>query len=229
MSATGGITEFLNELSETDALTALKGAYSNRSPFIFKIEGTDQTVKAYINTFTDKKVILTPDPATVVLPVDKEVSLKFLVGTEVYFIKTIFKNHLNRVYIDMSAKVIQLKRRKEPRFLIPKNWNQSGVLILQNAAETLKCNIIDISKSGIRFEVLEQPKLHLHRDDIVKIKFQIHKRGEVQTTAIVRFSLIRPNATSIVGLEFANITEVQNERVASIVNDIELFLSTNKA
>lgn len=229
MSSSGGITEFLNELSETDGLAALKGAYSNRSPFIFKIEGVDQPVKAYINTFIDKKVILTPEPANLNLPVDKEISLKFLVGTEVYFIKTVFKNHLNHACIDMNAKVIQLKRRKEPRYLIPKGWNQSGTLILQNATQTLKCNVIDISKSGIRFELLEQPKLHLHRDDIVKVKFQIHKRGEVQTTAIVRFSLNRPNATSLLGLEFANITEVQNERVASIVTDIELYLSTYKA
>jgi len=229
MSSTGGITEFLNELSETEGLAALKGAYTSRSPFIFKIEGVEQPVKAYINAFADKKVILTPEPATLNLPMDKEISLKFLVGTEVYFIKTVFKNHLNRVCIDMSAKVIQLKRRKEPRYLIPKGWNQTGTLILQNATQTLKCNVIDISKSGIRFELLEQPKLHLHRDDIVKIKFQIHKRGEVQTTAIVRFSLNRPNATSLLGLEFANITEVQNERVASIVTDIELYLSTHKA
>lgn len=228
MSATGGITEFLNELSETDALSALKGAYSNRSPFIFKIEGVEQPVKAYINTFADKKVILSPEPANISLPIDKEISLKFLVGTEVYFIKTVFKNHLNRVCIDMSAKVIQLKRRKEPRYILPKGWNQSGSIILQNAAQTLRCNVIDISKSGIRFEVLDQPKMHLHRDDIVKIKFQIHKRGEVQTTAIVRFALNRPNATSLMGLEFANITEVQNERVASIVSDIEMYLSTHK-
>lgn len=229
MSASGGITEFLNELSETDGLAALKGAYSNRSPFIFKLEGLEQPVKAYIDTFVDKKVILSPEPAHLNLPVDKEISLKFLVGTEVYFIKTVFKNHLNRVCIDMNAKVIQLKRRKEPRYLIPKGWNQTGTLILQNATQTLKCNVIDISKSGIRFELLEQPKLHLHRDDIVKIKFQIHKRGEVQTTAIVRFSLNRPNTTSLLGLEFANITEVQNERVASIVNDIEMYLATHKA
>jgi hypothetical protein len=229
MSATGAITEFLNELSETDGLSALKGAYSNRSPFIFKIDGIDQPVKAYISSFADKKVILTPEPANISLPLDKETSLKFLVGTEVFFIKTVFKNHMNRFCIDMNAKVIQLKRRKEPRFLIPKGWNQSGAIILQNATQTLKCNVIDVSKSGIRFEVLEQAKIPLHRDDIVKIKFQIHKRGEVQTTAIVRFALNRPNASSIMGLEFANITEVQNERVASIVSDIEMYLSTHKA
>ena len=223
----GGITEFLNELAESEALAALKGAYSSRSPFIFKIEGIEQPIKAFISAFSDKKIIISPEPA-VNLPTDKEISLKFLVGTEVFFIKTIFKVHLNRFYIDMDTKVIQLKRRKEPRFLIPKTWNQSGVVILPKASETLKCNVIDISKSGIRFELLDQPKTHFHRDDVVKIKFQIHKRGEVSTTAIVRFALQRPNANALLGLEFAEITDVQNERVASIVNDITLYTSTQK-
>jgi hypothetical protein len=228
MSSTGGgITEFLNELSEVDALTALKSAYSSRSPFIFKIDGTEQPVKAFINTFADKKIFVTTEPQ-VNLPVDKEISLKFLVGTEVFFIKTFFKLHLNRFYVDMNSKVIQLKRRKEPRFLIPKNWNQSGAIILPKNNETLRCNVIDISKSGIRFEIIDPVKIPFQRDDVLKIKFQIHKRAEVATTAIVRFALNRPNATSLMGLEFANITEVQNERVASIVNDIQMFSSTNK-
>jgi hypothetical protein len=223
----GGITEFLNELAESDALAALKEAYSSRSPFVFKVEGVDQPTKAYINSFADKKIFLTTEPG-INLPTDKEISLKFLVGTEVYFIKTIFKLHMNRFYIDMNAKVIQLKRRKEPRFLIPKGWNQSGAILLPKGAEVLNCNVMDISKSGVRFEIIDPVKIPFHRDDIIKIKFQVHKRGEVATTAIVRFFMNRPNSTALMGLEFANITEVQNERVASIVDDIQMFNSTHK-
>ena len=60
MSA-GGITEFLNELSESEALAALRNAHSTRSPLVFKLENADQHIKAYINTFADKKIILTPE------------------------------------------------------------------------------------------------------------------------------------------------------------------------
>jgi c-di-GMP-binding flagellar brake protein YcgR len=136
---------------------------------------------------------------------------------------------MNHFYVDMGVKVIQLKRRKEPRFHIPKGWNQSGAIFLPKANEILKCSLIDISKSGVRFEVLDQIKTTFKRDDILKIKFQIHKRAEVQTTAIVRFALHRPNANSIIGMEFATISEVQNERVSSIVEDIQMFNSTQKS
>ena len=228
MSSPSGITEFLNELNETEALTALHDAHSLRSPLVFKLENVAQPLKAYINTFADKKAIITPEPP-VNLPLDKEVSIKFFVGTEVYFIKTTFKSHLNRFYIDMNSKVIQLKRRKEPRFTLPKGWNQSGGILLPKVSEVIRCNVLDISKSGVRFEVLEPLNIPFRRDDIIKIKFQIHKRAEVVTTAIVRFALIRTNANSIMGLEFANISDVQNERVASIVNDIQMHNSTQKS
>ncbi|MGZ3692162.1 MAG: PilZ domain-containing protein, partial [Pseudobdellovibrio sp.] len=183
---------------------------------------------AFIDSFSDKKAFVTFEPDALAIPADKEISMKFLIGTEVFFIKTSFKTHMNSYYFDMTTKVIQLKRRKEPRFNIPKGWNHTGAILLAKANETIKCGVMDISKSGIRFEILDQLKPALKRDDFIKIKFQVHKRGEVQTMAIVRFILHRNNASSLLGLEFANITEVQNERVASIVSDIELYIAAQK-
>jgi c-di-GMP-binding flagellar brake protein YcgR len=128
----------------------------------------------------------------------------------------------------MNLKVIQLKRRREPRFNIPKKWPQSAsILIGAPQPEFIKCNVVDISLSGIRFEILQQHPEY-KREDIIKIKFQIYKRAEVSTLAIVRFILVRPNASSILGLEFAEISNIQKERVAHIVQDIHLYNSTNK-
>lgn len=227
MSNGGGITEFLNELAESDALVALRSAHTQRSPFVFKLENQELHIKAFISSFSDRKIILSIEP-NVALPLDKEVTLKFFLGTEVYFIKTTFKTHLNHFCIDMNAKVIQLKRRKEPRFVVPKAWNQSAFIFLSNLNGVLKCNVLDISNSGVRFEVLEQDEATFQRDDILKIKFQIHKRAEVATTAIVRFALSRPKGNFILGLEFANISELQASRVGGLVDDIQLFNNSQK-
>lgn len=223
-----GITEFLNELNEKDSVMALQEANNRNSPLVFKIENHEQPIKAFINAFVDKKVFIVTEPESIAIPLNKEISMKFFVGTEVYFIKTSIKTHNNRFYFDMATKVIQLKRRKEPRFLIPKNWMQVGAIYLGKANEFLKCNVIDISNSGIRFEVLDQLQPNLKRDDFIKIKFQVHKRAEIQTMAVVRFILNRSNANSLLGLEFLNMTDIQSQRVASIVSDIELFNSTQK-
>lgn len=224
-----GITEFLNELNEAESLIALRSAHSQKSHFVFKVEEHPNPIITSIDNFLDKRAILTTEVKDIKISDAKEVSMKFNVGTEIYFVKAHIKSHLNRYYFDMSSKVIQLKRRKEPRFLIPKKWTQSaGIFIAPPKIETLKCNVVDISLSGIRFEVPERCPV-LKRDDIIQIKFQIYKRGEVTLKAIVRFALLRPNMPAILGLEFtADTPHVQKERVAHIVEDINMFNSLNK-
>ncbi|MEQ1722312.1 MAG: PilZ domain-containing protein [Pseudobdellovibrio sp.] len=225
MSQPSGITEFLTELNESDSASALRFAYNQKSPLIFKIDSVATPLKATIDSFLDKRAFLSSEIKIHKIEPDKEVSIKFNVGTEVYFIKTFIKSHLARYYFDMNSKVIQLKRRREPRYIIPKKWAQSsGIVIGANRPEPIKCNVIDISLSGIRFEVLQQHPEY-KRDDIIKINFQIYKRAEVSTLAIVRFVLVRPNASSILGLEFAEISNVQKERVSHIIQDINLFNS----
>ncbi len=218
-----GSADFLSELNETDSLAALRSAHSEKSALVFSIGSPPKPYKTSIDNFMDKRAILTSNLKEYKLPSDREISFRFNVGTETYFIKTFIKSHLNRYYFDMTSKVLQLKRRREPRYLIPKKWSQSASL------QSVPCSVVDISLSGIRFEFSGKHKVPvLQRDDIVSVKFQIHKRSEVAATAIVRFILNKPDTSAIVGLEFAKITDVQSERVASLVQDIILYGTTSK-
>lgn len=218
-----GSADFLSELNETDSLAALRSAHSEKSILVFSIGTPPKSHKTSIENFLDKRAILTSALKEHNLPSDREISFKFHVGTETYFIKTFIKSHLNRYYFDMTSKVLQLKRRREPRYLIPKKWSQTASL------QSVPCTVVDLSLSGIRFEFSGKQKVPVfQRDDIVSIKFQIHKRSEVSATAIVRFILNKPDKSAIMGLEFAKITDVQSERVASLVQDIILFSTTSK-
>jgi hypothetical protein len=226
MSQSSGITEFLSELDEIDSALALRAAHKHKSPLIFKLDSVAAPIKASIDNFIDTRAFLSAEVNAHKIEPDKEVSIKFNVGTEVYFIKTCIKNYLNRYYFDMTTKVIQLKRRREPRYLVPKKWTQSAAIVIGTTrTELIKCNVIDISLSGIRFEVLQQHREY-KRDDIIKIKFQIYKRADVTTLAHVRFVLVRQNASTVLGLEFAEISNVHKERVALIIQDIHLFDSS---
>ncbi len=218
-----GSADFLSELNETDSLAALRSAHSEKSVLVFSIGSPPMPYKTSIDNFLDKRAILTSNLKEHNLPSDREISFKFHVGTETYFIKTFIKSHLNRYYFDMASKVLQLKRRREPRYFIPKKWSQSASL------QSVPCAVVDLSLSGVRFEFSGKQKVPvLQRDDIVSVKFQIHKRSEVAATAIVRFVLNKPDKSAIMGLEFAKITDVQSERVASLVQDIILFGTTSK-
>ena len=224
--SSGGITEFLTELSDNDSLAALREAHIKKSVLVFKIDVYPNPITTFIDNFLDKRAILPNALMDFKLPTDKEVSIKFNVGTEIFFIKTFIKSHMNRYYFDMNSKVIQLKRRREPRFLVPKKWNQSAAIIL-TASKQDKCTVIDISSSGIRLETEIKSDTPLYqRDDIIRIRFQIYKRAEMISTAIVRFVLNRPNTPTIVGLEFAEMPDVQKKRVINIIEDINLFDST---
>lgn len=218
-----GSADFLSELNESDSLAALRSAHSEKSSLVFSLGTPPKPHKTSIDNFLDKRAILTSELKDYNLPSDREISFKFHVGTETYFIKTFIKSHLNRYYFDMTSKVLQLKRRREPRYLIPKKWSQTASM------QSVPCTVVDLSLSGIRFEFSAKQKLAAYQpDDIVTLKFQIHKRGEVAATAIVRFILKRPDKSVIMGLEYANITDVQSKRVASLIEDIILFSSVSK-
>lgn len=229
-SVATGSADFLTELNIKDSLAVLQSARSAKSTLVFKVDIYPKPCKTFIDNFTDKRAILSVELKDLSLPEDKEVSIKFNVGSEVYFVKTFIRTHLNRYFFDMSSKVFHLKRRKEPRYNIPKKWPQTTCIVLNAMKKSeLKSSVVDLSLSGIRLEFKKnQMTPAFRRDDIILIKFQIYKRAEIECTAIVRFILNKDNSPVIVGLEFANISVVQKKRVSSIIEDIKLFSALNK-
>ncbi len=219
------ILEFLVELPESQSLAALRSAHNEASILVFKTDSHPNPIKAKIESFIDKKTILQTDPPEAKIALDKELSIKFNVGTEIFFVKTMLQKHMNRYFFDMHAKVIQLKRRKEPRFTIPKKWTQSAFINLDK--QSFACRVQDISLSGLRLEVLEKCPVY-KREDQIKIKFQIYKRSEVQATATVKFALFKEGLNPILGLELTEISEAHKQKVEGIVEDILTFNTYTK-
>ncbi len=225
---TTGNADFLNELNETDSITALQSASSQKSTFVFKLAEYPSPFQTSIVSFINKRVVLGKEIGDLLFDMNQIVSIKFNVGTEVFFVKTQLKRHVDKVYFDMTSKVMQLKRRKEPRYLIPKKWNQSASILNKiNLSNLVKAQVQDISISGIRFELAET-NIQFKSQDLVKIQFQIYKRAAMSADAIVRFYANRPGHGAIMGMEFYNLKDVQKERVMHIVNDITNFQSTQK-
>lgn len=229
LMSTTSVTEFLNELDEKDSITALQSCYSQKSALIFKTDASPNALKATIDSFTDKKVVLNIENNDASVATDVVVSIKFNIGTEIYFVKAPLKKYLNKLYFDLATRVIQLKRRKEPRYQPPKKWTQTAVVLNPTLeARSVKCSVIDISKSGIRLEVLQELNF-CKKDDVLKLQFQIYKRAEIICEGTVRFVLTRNGQGPIIGLEFTNLKDNQKERISNIVEDIVMFLSTQKS
>lgn len=227
--STTSVTEFLNELDEKDSITTLQSCYSQKSALIFKTEASPNTLKATIDSFTDKKVVLNIENNDTPVATESVVSIKFNVGTEIYFVKAPLKKYLNKHYFDQSTRVIQLKRRKEPRYQPPKKWTQTAAVLNPTLEiRSVKCSVIDISLSGIRLEVMQEVNF-CKKDDVLKLQFQVYKRAEILCEGVVRFVLTRKGQGPIIGLEFTNLKDNQKERISNIVEDIVMFLSSQKS
>ncbi len=223
------ITDFLNELDARESLVTLQTAYSQKSVLYFKTEAADKMVACTIDGLIDKRAILKIENPEIPIATDVETSIKFNIGTEVYFVKTPILKLGNMAFFDMGVKVIQLKRRKEPRYLLPKKWQQASSILGANPKiKPIPCTVIDISLSGMRLEVKELYQLPLQRDDVIKVQFQIHRRAAVICDALVRFYLRRTGNGTLLGLELIFTNEMQKERVVGIVEDLIGFQKGQK-
>lgn len=212
-------TEFLVELDEKEAFLALRNCFTLNSELILKNDVDPSSTSARISYFADHKIFLETSSFARVSTYPGLTSIKFFIGTEVYFIKVQLEVIDDTVCFAQEAKIIQLKRRKEQRYMIPEKWNQTAAvwsieLKIKNVAK-----VIDISYSGIRFEI---PKLNLiiNKGDQIRIQYQIFKRAEVVCDANVRFVMRKPNGSVLLGLEFTKLQKSHRARINSIVEDL---------
>ncbi len=222
------IAEYLDQLDERRSLEVLQKCYSQKASLIFKADNSAQMIKANIDSFSNKKVILKFDQPDVVISEHQAKSIKFNIGTEVFFTKVLIKRFMNNYYFDISAQVIKLKRRQETRYFIPKKWPQSANIV--NYAVTAKlipCQIHDISASGIRIET-SLPQITFSKEDLLHIRFSIYKRAEIRCEAVIHFILQHEKMGSILGLEFVMLKPLQREKIQSLVDDIIQFTAINK-
>ncbi|MCM2353069.1 MAG: PilZ domain-containing protein [Pseudobdellovibrio sp.] len=216
---TGNAGEFLVELEEKDAFLALHNCFTLNSDLILKNEADPNPVSAKIQFFADKKIFLETPQLDKLALFQGQTSIKFFIGTEVYFIKTSLEVVDDQICFDQSSKIVQLRRRKEPRYNIPEKWNQTAAVWSIELRIKNLARVTDISYGGCRFEV---PKLSLsiNKGDQIRIQYQIFKRADVVCDAIVRFIMRKPNGTTVLGLEFTQLQKSHKSRINNIVEDL---------
>jgi len=211
--------EFLVELEENDASVVMQKCIDSFSDLIIKIDNDPQTYTAKVKRSENGNVFVETTFEEKLKTISENVSIKFFLGTEVFFVKTPLRLHEEQLCFSEKSKIIQLKRRKEERHNIPEGWPQlAAIWSIQDKTKN-DATVIDISNSGIRFEVINLT-LPVEKGDVIRIQFKINKRTEVVCDAKVRFKLKKQNGSHIFGLEFGRILDSQKSRVRSVVDDI---------
>lgn len=216
---TANAGEFLVELEESEGFSALQNCLTAGSELILRNESDPSAVAAKMSSFADQKVFLETTQVEKLSTFKGLTSIKFFIGTEVYFVKTPLEVVDQKVCFEQSAKVVQLRRRKEPRYNIPEKWNQISAIWSIELKLKNEGKVTDISNGGCRYEI-PNLTLELKKGDKIRLQYQIFKRAVVVCDGIIRFIMRKSNGTTILGLEFVDLQKGNKARIDNIVEDL---------
>lgn len=172
-------------------------------------------------TIREGQIILTSKKWDSLVGKDCAFSLK--VDTQVYFFKTKVRKLNGEIFLKTDFDLFELVRRKEVRHKVPYEWPQNAALVLGSKRDKrLAANIVDLSKSGIRLQLLAQlPEFRTGQR--VAFTLRIHRRAIAYINGIVKHSKRVSGQLPVIGVEFFELTPIIADKVLNICNDIVRF------
>ena len=169
-------------------------------------------------TFREGQITLTSKKWDNLVGKDCAFSLK--VDTQVYFFKTKVRKLNGETFLKTDFDLFELVRRKEVRHKIPYEWPQNAALVLGSKRnKRLAANIVDLSKSGIRLQLLALvPEFRIGQK--VAFTLRIHRRAIAFINGTVKHSKRVAGQLPVIGIEFFDLTPIIEDKVLNICNDI---------
>ncbi len=215
-------SEYLVEMPDAEALHLISQSMTNQIDFSIKFEKLVQPISAKIEKIGQGIIYFKPKISLNVAIESQIGTIKFFIGTEVYFIKNVISVQNGLITVDHFSKIIQFKRRKHVRYVIPEKWSQSATIRSMETKFKANARVIDLSIGGIRLEVAELTQI-FNKNESLRIQFQIFKRAEVICDAVVKFCGQKTNGVSMLGLEFQAVQEGHKSRIRNVIEDIIYF------
>lgn len=221
------ILEYLNEVD----LTTLKKvfAYVRR-----------RDIKVQFKTPDNKKVetvqfIATESPNKINLifknyePGNEAITFKIVIGTDVYFFKSIVDQEDKDYFIYGPFKMFKLVRRKSTRYQLPENWTQSA-FIMSPQKKTLnsKVHVIEIGSGGARVVVFPQLPRY-EKGQQIQLSLKINKRSPLVIDAIIRHAKYSKLGGPTLGIEFILENQLLKNKIQNICDDLAYALAQNLA
>ncbi len=159
---------------------------------------------------------------------NKSCAFSMRVDTQVYFFKTKVYADENEVYLKNDFDIFELKRRRDIRYIIPYEWPQNAAIIIGSKKDKkMAANIIDLSISGIKLQLLAQiPEIKIGQKIAFTIK--IHRRSIAYLNGTVRHSRRVKNQLPKIGVEIEVSSELLKDKLNNICSDIVRFALLSK-
>lgn len=208
------------EMAEDRAQLALKGADPD---FVFHLIA--------VQTEKDETLLChhTEDSKSVTQP--QKVLLNFSFKSERYFMQSELAFESGWAVLQIGGDLFQLQRRANARLVIPPTYPAVYILTSHEGKKYfVDCAVKDISAGGLKLEV---PVTHqdFRMGEVLKGSLRLGNRRPMEFEVEVRFAQ-KNEKLHIVGVQFLNVDHVLENRLLSLMMDLqrELFLKypTNK-
>ncbi len=218
------ILSFLNELSETEGRKILELIRNKDTKLKFKTENVKkiETAQLAISPLPNKFFLL---PRTDFKKPESEVAFKIPIGTDVYFFKTLIHQEGKYFYIKLPFPIYKLIRRRDTRYMIPKNWAQSGAITSsEKKIFASKVELLELSMSGIKVHAYnELPRYEKLQK--IKLAFKIHRRAEMQLFGLIRHVAFPKSGGQTLGIEFFIEGKLMENKIQNICDDLAYSLA----
>jgi hypothetical protein len=154
---------------------------------------------------------------------NKVCAFSMKIDTQVYFFKAKVNSDGEEIYLKADFELYELRRRKDIRYSIPYEWPQSAAIIIGTKRDKkMAANIIDLSHSGLKMQVLSQlPEIKVGQKIAFTVK--IHRRAIALLNGVVRHSKRARGQLPIIGVEFDLTTPLLKDKINNICSDIVRF------
>ncbi len=213
------ILSFLNELTPKETENFFNNIKNNKFKITYKL--TD------ISKVENTQILSTPFGNKFVVTVSNrfqtsaaEATFKVVIGTEIFFFKTVIKTEKKSYIIQGPFIVFKLMRRKNTRYIIPENWAQSGFIVsAEKKMLNSKIRLVDMSLSGIRIHTLtELPRYE--RKQKITLQFKLHRRGVVVVEAVIQHVKYNHKSGQLIGVQFVQETPLIHSKIANLCDDL---------
>lgn len=214
--------------SQAEVLKILQDLAQAKGDLLAKKPGPEDSLFLFhVVKFDENSLICTTNPPAQMSHDSGELICSFFLGGEKYFLSTTYQVRDRQLYVKFPEAIYHLQRREDYRIKIPATF-KALFEVHQINDKYIKYSfpIWDLSGGGCRL-ILKNSKQTLKNEDELHGHLFFPDRNPTQVHAVVRH--IRPGPdkeSSLYGLQFLGMTEIQKNRVAAVVLDLyrEFFL-----
>lgn len=224
------ILDHLKELAANSTESLFYETLRLRHRITFKLENIEVIYKGQLLRTSEKWRFQLISPSFE-NKYEKTVEATFKIETTqgTYFFKSFIQFIDDQLTLVGPFRLFQLTRRKNIRFPIPKDWEQS---ISFNSYDLRKMkstgHIIDFSSSGLRLFVDQELPVY-QKNQVLRVQFKIFRRAGIMLKAVVKHTKKNAKKKQELGLEFIELTSAIQNRIDGICSDLSHFQAQNLA